>query len=99
MLSAVASSPLVVNISESMETYATPEAARTAPPVADELSQPRPVSLGGFEQGQAATPLTPGVHRLVKLAGIASRTNMSIAWFVSLDSKLLDALVNETKRP
>src|SRR5688572_7450081 len=64
MLSAVGPSPLVVSTSESSERRAMPDADRIAPPVPAALSHPRPGALGGFEQGQAITPSTPGEHTL-----------------------------------
>src|SRR5215831_1081205 len=59
MLVAVGFSPLVVKTSPSDERRVPPDAARTAPPVAAELSQPLPGPAGGFEQGQAITPPIP----------------------------------------
>jgi hypothetical protein len=37
-----------------------PEPTSCAPPVAEELSQPRAEPLGGFAQGQGSTPDWPG---------------------------------------
>ena len=52
MLNALGRSPLVVNTRESDDSRAVPCAASVAPPVADELSQPRPGPPGGFRHGQ-----------------------------------------------
>lgn len=54
-----------------------PLALRTAPPVAEELSQPRPAEAGGLPQGQAMTLFTPGSHRLVKPEAKRSRRKTS----------------------
>src|SRR5260221_4910282 len=76
-----------------------PGAERIAPPVAAELSQPRPDPLGGFPQGHAITPPTPGSHRLVKPISLRSRMNTSSHPFVSPETRFLAKLVNATKRP
>src|SRR5689334_11080890 len=60
MLSAVGFSPAVLNTTVSCVSAALPLAAIEAPPVEDELSQPRPWLSGGLLQGQVRTPLMPG---------------------------------------
>src|SRR5437762_9993980 len=62
-LAAVGFSPLAVSTSVSAASEATPAEESCAPPVADELSQPRSGPPGGFAHGQAATPLTPGSQK------------------------------------
>src|SRR6266850_1488068 len=102
MLNAVAFSPLVSRLRLSEERKAPPEAVSTAPPVADELSQPRPRPLGGFPHGQAATSLVPGSQRLEKsVPPSRSRTNVSRFrfWSVSLATRFVASLVNDTTFP
>src|SRR5262245_7687348 len=84
MLVAVATSPLVVNTKLSAERCVPPAATSLAPPVPEELSHPRPLPPGGFEQGHVIQPSTPGSQRLVKSGpSRRSRTNTSYAPFVS----------------
>jgi hypothetical protein len=59
-----------------------------APPVAAELSQPRPDPLGGFAQGHTITPSTPGSQRLVKLVALRSWTKTSKNALVSPGTRL-----------
>src|SRR5882672_3960315 len=102
MLNAVGLSPLVSRLRLSEERKVPPEAVSTAPPVADELSQPRPGPLGGFPHGQAATPPVPGSQRLEKsVPPNRSRTNVSRFrfWSVSVGTRFEARLVNATKRP
>jgi hypothetical protein len=99
MLSATGRSPLVEKLSVSAERYEAPTADRTAPPVADELLHPRPEPPGGFEHGHGITPATPGSHRLVKPADSRSWRKMSMSWFVSPPTRLLETLQYVTYRP
>src|SRR5881397_416653 len=99
MLVAVGFSPLVVKTRLSIDRYEMPEAVRDAPPVAEELSQPRPVPEGGFPHGQAITPLAAGSHRLVNAAASRSRTKTSWTAFVSFGTRLVASAANATKRP
>jgi ABC-type methionine transport system permease subunit len=62
MLVAVGFSPLVVNTTVSPSKAAVPLALKTAPPVAELLSQPRPALEGGLLHGQGKTPATPGLQ-------------------------------------
>src|ERR1700741_4708200 len=98
MLNAVGFSPLVVNTKPPAERCVEPLAESAAPPVADELLQPRVGPPGGFEQGQASTP-TPGPQRLEDAAPSRSRTRMSSAEFVSPGTRLLAMPQNATQRP
>src|SRR5580765_6125137 len=99
MLVAVGFSPPVVKTRLSDERCVSPDAARTAPPVAAELSQPLPGPPGGFEQGQAITPPIPGSHRLVMAGPPWSWTKTSTVPFVSPLTRLLARLVKATKLP
>src|SRR5262245_33103828 len=100
MLVAAALSPFVVNLKVSEERYAPPVAARNAPPVAAELSQPNPEKTGGFPQGHATTPPTPGAHVLVKLVPPKrSRRKAASSSRSSSRVSLSDPLVKATNRP
>src|SRR5215831_17726860 len=72
MLVAVGFSPLVVKTRLSAPRYESPEAASDAPPVAAELSQPRPGPDGGFAHGQPITPERPGSQVLANTGRSAS---------------------------
>jgi hypothetical protein len=65
MLVAVGRSPLVTKSSVSFESEGTPLETSCAPPVPEELSQPRGELVGGLPQGQAITPPVPAWHRSV----------------------------------
>src|SRR5215207_3483785 len=52
--------PVQLNCTESLLSELTPVAVSEAPPVASELSQPRPGPEGGFAHGQLITPDVPG---------------------------------------
>jgi hypothetical protein len=97
MLNALGFSPEVVNTRSSKARLVPPEADRIAPPVAEELLQPLPGPLGGFEQGQTITPAVPGSHSDWKLVPISrSRRKMSAAPFVSPKTRLDASLANAT---
>src|SRR5215470_16184164 len=76
-----------------------PDAAIDAPPVADELSQPRSGPAAGFEHGQAKTPATPGSQRLVNAVASRSRTNTSSRKFESPATRLPAMLPKQAYRP
>src|SRR5258706_13014601 len=78
MLGAFGLSSLVVKTRLSIERYAIPLAESTAPPVEEELSQPRVEPEGGLPQGQSITLFAPGSHRLVKPVEKRSWMNMSV---------------------
>src|SRR5690242_18507382 len=59
----------VVNTTVSFASDGIPAALSAAPPVEDELSQPRCAPDGGFPQGQEATPAKPGSQKLVRSRG------------------------------
>src|SRR5262249_50861898 len=99
MLVAVARSPPVASTRLSDGRYATPEAESAAPPVPDELSQPRSLPLGGFEHGQAITPPAPGSQRLASGEYSRSRTNTSSRPLSSPGTRSAAALQNATQRP
>src|SRR5262245_11232422 len=99
MLKAVGRSALVTSIRLSAESWARPAPARTAPPVPDELLQPRPGPPGGFEHGHAITPPTPGLHRLVNPAAPRSRRNASGCPFVSPGTRFVPELTNTMNCP
>src|SRR5262245_47433691 len=98
MLDATGVSPCVVNTRLSVERFVNPLGVTNAPPVAEELSQPRPVPTGGFEHGQVTTPAIPGSHGLMKLVP-RSRTNASHVPFRSLGIRLLAKLSYVMNRP
>ena len=78
MLVAFARSSCVSKTTLSPERWHSPVAESTAPPVAEELSQPRPGLEGGFAQGQSMTLARPGSQALVKKVKKRSRRKMSV---------------------
>src|SRR5262249_41938218 len=99
MLNADGGSFLAENSRLSEERNDPPRAARMAPPVADELSHPRPRPLGGFAHGHAAVPPTPGSQSKLKLGPPRrSRTKTSHAPLVSPGTRSEAALENRTYR-
>src|SRR5690348_12280934 len=65
MLVAVGFSSVVLNTTVSPPSEAVPVELNSAPPVAEELSQPRLPPEGGLAHGQASTPLEPGTQMSV----------------------------------
>jgi len=93
MLIASGLSPLVARTRLSEETNVPPDAESDAPPVADELSQPRLGPLAGFAQGQPITPAAPGSQTLVNaVPPNRSRTNTSSKPFVSPGTRSVASL-------
>src|SRR5262245_535749 len=99
MLAEVGFCPPLVNTRLSEESRAAPAAERLAPPVDDELSQPRPEPVGGFWQGQAITPPAPGSQRLVTPPPPRSWTNTSSKAFASPETRFVAPLSKNTRPP
>src|ERR1700741_3261857 len=101
MLNAVGFSPLVVKTRLSAESFVVPLADSAAPPVAEELSQPRVGPLGGFAQGQvrARVRVPTGSHMLENAVASRSRMKTSVVRFVSPGTRFVACDANAIQRP
>src|SRR5689334_19040679 len=99
MLGALGGSLLVVNTRLSRPSAVRPQAESVAPPVAAELSQPRPAPAGGLAHGQPITPPAPGSHRLARFELPRTLANTSARPLVSLATRFVAKLANAAQSP